>query len=261
MTHKTRLAAIACFCFLQMHALAETWDVTVGNNFFSPNDLTIQVGDTVRWTNNSGFHDVTADDGSWASQTASSFTYSQTFNSVEEVLYYCSVHSEPGRNIQTSMNGRINVVGPQQSGFQINAGISDGWDDPLTTAQGFFIIVWEDIQYIFLSWFTYDTERPPLDVTAVVGEPGHRWLTAQGPYEGDTATLTINLSSGGVFDTPEPPVPSPDEVGTMTIVWSDCENGLLTYDMPGLGLSGDIELTRIHLGNVPACEAAQPPPQ
>jgi plastocyanin len=263
MISKIRQIAFACFCCLPLNAIAETWDVTVGNNFFSPNDLTIQVGDTVRWTNNSGFHDVTADNGSWASQTASSFTYSRTFNSVEEVLYHCSVHSEPGRNIQTSMNGRINVVAPQQSGFQINAGISDAWDDPLTKYQGFFIIVWEDIQYIFLSWFTYDTERPPQDVTAVVGEPGHRWLTAQGPYEGDTATLDIYLSSGGLFNTPEPepPVTSVDPVGTMTIVWSDCENGLLSYDMPDPGLSGDIELTRIHRGNVPACEAAQPPPQ
>jgi plastocyanin len=263
MFSRITFAAIACFCFLPLNALAETWDVTVGNNFFSPNDLTIEVGDTVRWTNSSGFHDVTADDGSWASETSASFTYSRTFDSVEEVLYHCSVHSQPGRDIQTNMNGRINVVAPQQSGFQINAGISDAWDDPLTKAQGFFIIVWEDIQYMFLSWFTYDIERPPQDVTAVVGEPGHRWLTAQGPYEGDTATLTIYMSSGGLFDTPEPPVASTDPVGTMIIVWSDCESGLLSYDMPDLDLSGDMELTRTYAGpgNVPACEAAQPPPQ
>lgn len=94
-----------------LHANAATHDVTVGNNFFSPNDLTIEVGDTVRWTNNAGrTHDVTADDGSFAGPTASSFTYSRTFMSIEEILYHCSVHSSPGRDRDTNQNGRIVVV-------------------------------------------------------------------------------------------------------------------------------------------------------
>jgi len=98
------------FLFVSSMTLAETHDVAVLNNSFSPNNLTIEVGDTVRWTNNSGFHDVTADDGSFASQTSGNFTYSRTFSSVEEILYYCSVHSSPGLNINTNMNGRINVI-------------------------------------------------------------------------------------------------------------------------------------------------------
>ncbi len=73
--------------------------------------------------------------------------------------------------------------------FGINAAISDAWFFPDTAGQGFFIIVWEDSKLVFLAWFTYDTERPPEDVTAFLGEPGHRWLTALGPYEGDTALL------------------------------------------------------------------------
>lgn len=89
---------------------AATHDVSVRNNSFSPNNITIEVGDTVRWTNNSGVHDVTADDNSFASQTASSFTFSRTFNSVAEVLYYCSVHSSPGLDRNLNMNGRVNVV-------------------------------------------------------------------------------------------------------------------------------------------------------
>jgi len=79
---------------------------------FSPNDLTIEVGDTVRWVNASGGnrHDVTADDFSFRSVTASSFEFSKTFNTVEEVFYHCTVHSAPGRNIATNQNGRINVI-------------------------------------------------------------------------------------------------------------------------------------------------------
>jgi plastocyanin len=241
-------------------ALAAVHDVTVGNNFFSPNDLTIEVGDSVRWTNNSGFHDVTADDFSWNSETSSSFVYERTFNSVEEVLYHCTVHSSPGMNINSFMNGRLNVIASDGPPFMINTALSDAWFDPMTNGQGFFIIVWEDIQTVFLSWFTYDTERPPQDVTAHLGEPGHRWLTAQGGYSGDTATLDVFETAGGVFDSP---MPQPDpalQVGTITIIWTGCNSGVLSYELPSLGLSGDIPIERIVLDNVPACEAAQATP-
>lgn len=81
--------------------------------------------------------------------------------------------------------------------FQINAGIADAWYNPATAGQGFFITVLPDIQQMFLAWFTYDRGRPSEDVTALPGEPGHRWLTAQGPYDGDTANLTIFVAEGG----------------------------------------------------------------
>lgn len=339
------LSAICCFVFLPLNVIAATHDVTVGNNFFSPNDLTIEVGDTVRWTNNSGrTHDVTADDFSWASQTSSSFVFERTFNTVEEVLYHCTVHSSPGRDIDERQNGRITVTGiaenqppsaafssnctdldcnftdqstdsdgtissrswafgdgatsslqnpahsyasagtytvnltvtdndggsdstsgmvtvdePSQTFVLINGGMTDAWLDPATAGQGFFIIVWEDIEFIFLSWFTFDTERPPEDVTAMFGEPGHRWVTAQGPYDGDTAMLDVFLSSGGVFDSEEPVIPPPDPIGTITIRWTSCEKGILTYDLPSLGLMGQIPIERIVPSNVLQCEAGQNP--
>jgi plastocyanin len=105
-----RLFSIILLMISPMLAQAATHDVMVRNNFFSPNNITIEVGDTVRWTNSSGFHDVTADDNSFASETSGGFTFSRTFSSIAEVLYYCTVHSSPGRNINTNMNGRINVV-------------------------------------------------------------------------------------------------------------------------------------------------------
>jgi PKD repeat protein len=340
------LSAICCFVFLPLNVIAATHDVTVGNNFFSPNDLTIEVGDTVRWTNNSGrTHDVTADDFSWASQTSSSFVFERTFNTVEEVLYHCTVHSSPGRDIDDRQNGRITVTGitenqppnaafssnctdldcnftdqstdsdgtissrswafgdgatsslqnpahsyasagtytvnltvtdndggsdstsgmvtvdePSQTFVLINGGMTDAWLDPATAGQGFFIIVWEDIEFIFLSWFTFDTERPPEDVTAIFGEPGHRWVTAQGPYDGDTAMLDVILSTGGVFDSEEPVIETdPDPIGTITIQWTSCEKGILTYDLPSLGLMGQIPIERIVPSNVPQCESGQNP--
>jgi PKD repeat protein len=324
-------------------ATAATHDVSVVDNRFSPNDITITVGDTVRWTNASGGarHDVTADDSSFASITASSFTFSRTFNSVEEILYYCTVHSSPGQDRNSRMNGRVVVVeadpvpptanftssctdlacsftdqssdsdgtiaswswdfgdgatsSMQNPGhtfaaadtftveltvtdndgqsdstsknvtvtavvedpFLINTAISDAWFFPGTNGQGFFIIVWEGSKFIFLSWFTFDTERPPEDVMAMLGGPGQRWLTAQGPYDGDTANLTLIVSSGGTFDSAEPEVTNVED-GTITIKWTGCNSGILTYNITSLGLMGEIPIERIVLDNVPACEAAQP---
>ena len=123
---------------------------------------------------------------------------------------------------------------------------------------GFLIIVWEDQKLVFLAWFTYDTERPPQDVTALLGEPGHRWLTALGPYDGDSALLDVFLSSGMIFDSGEPEVTTEQlEGATIWITWSSCEEGVLTYDIPSLGLSGDIPIQRIVDDKVAACEAAQ----
>ena len=111
---------------------------------------------------------------------------------------------------------------------------------------------------IFLAWFTYDTERPPQDVTALLGEAGHRWLTALGPYEGDTALLDVFLSSSMIFDSAAPPVTTEQlEGATIEIVWTDCKTGLVKYDIPTLGLMGEIPIQRIVEDKVAACEAAQ----
>jgi len=148
------------------------------------------------------------------------------------------------------------VVREFETEFQINAGITDAWYNPATVGQGFLITVFPEIKQVFLAWFTYDVERPPDDVTAILGEPGHRWLTAQGPYEGDSATLTIYVTEGGVFDSAEPPATTdPAGNGTITLLFPDCENGLLEYNIISPDLSGKIPIERIALDNVALCES------
>ncbi len=142
----------------------------------------------------------------------------------------------------------------QGQSFELNAGLNDAWFNPATDGQGFFITVYEDISFMFVAWFTYDTERPPEDVTAMLGEPGHRWITGQGLFEGDTATLDVVISEGGIFDSGQPLV-SNETDGTMIVEFSDCENGLVTYNIESLDLQGVVPIQRIALDNVPACEA------
>ena len=61
-----------------------------------------------------------------------------------------------------------------------------------------------------------------------------------------------------VFDSSEPPVDLVQlEDATIEIVWADCEQGLVKYDIPSLGLMGEIPIERIVEDKVAACEAAQ----
>jgi len=78
-------------------ARADT-SVSVVDNSFSPQTITIAPGDTVTWTNNGSMnHTVTADDGSFSSGSLSpgqSFTH--TFATVGNFPYYCQFHGAPG---------------------------------------------------------------------------------------------------------------------------------------------------------------------
>jgi len=190
------------------------------------------------------------DGAQWEMNLLADTNYSiVTFGRGEDGNLY--VASEPG-GVYLISDGP-----PTNTGFVINEFLSDAWFDPATDGQGFLIIVWPQTGQVFLSWFTYDVERPPPDVAAVLGEPGHRWLTAQGPFAGDTASLTLYRTAGGVFDAA---VPAPDpsvQDGAVTITWSGCNAALLTYEVTSLGRAGQIPLQRIVTDNVPACEALQ----
>ena len=139
--------------------------------------------------------------------------------------------------------------------FAINPGLNDSWYNPLTDGQGFLVTVFPDIEQMFVAWFTYDLERPPEGTPSGIGEPGHRWLIAQGPYSGNTANLTIFLAEGGVFDSPTPPA-TIDQAGdgTLTIDFADCTQALVTYDITSVQQSGEIPIQRIVNDNVALCE-------
>ena len=106
---------------------------------------------------------------------------------------------------------------------------------------------------MFLSWFTFDTERPAGDVTANLGDPGHRWITAQGPYDGDRAVLDISVTTGGVFNSGLP-VPSNNPDGTITVEFENCNSGTITFNIPSIGRQSAVPIERITLDGVPYCE-------
>jgi len=140
--------------------------------------------------------------------------------------------------------------------FSINAGLNDAWFNPLTDGQGFFVTVFPNIKQMALAWFTYDTESPGEDDSAMLGAPGHRWLTAQGPYAEDTANLTIFMTKGGLFDAAEPtPSTDPAGYGNLTLEFADCTDGLINYEITSLGISGEIPIQRVAPDNITLCES------
>jgi len=166
------------------------------------------------------------------------------------------IGGSPGSQGQnTEVGFRVAASSLEGFAFQINAGLNDVWFNPATNGQGFLIAVFPDIKQFFVAWFTFDTERPGAGVSAILGDPGHRWVTALGPYSGDTANLTISLTEGGVFDAADPPaVIDPEPYGTMTFEFAGCNEGLVTYSVPSLNLTGEIPIQRVVLDNVALCE-------
>ncbi len=84
-------------------------DIAVANFSFTPSDLTITVGDTVRWTNNGGTHSVQADDNSFSNGQPSSaaWVFIHVFDTEGDFRYYCRQHGGPNGD---GMSGIIHVM-------------------------------------------------------------------------------------------------------------------------------------------------------
>jgi plastocyanin len=81
-------------------ALAVDQTVTArGSNVFIPATVTVQQGEKVTWSNVSGVHNVSFDDGSFTQPpipSSSGWTVSRTFDTAGEFRYFCEVHGAPG---------------------------------------------------------------------------------------------------------------------------------------------------------------------
>ncbi len=162
----------------------------------------------------------------------------------------------PGSGGLAKPNGlRLRSTG----GFRINEGLNDAWFNRATSGQGVFVTVYPQAGKVFIAMFTYDAERPAPETTAILGEPGHRWFTAIGDLNGDRVSLSITLTSGGVFDQSSPPVDNEVGYGSAELVFSGCDAAELTYEFPGANLAGVMSLERVIKDNVALCEALLEP--
>lgn len=146
---------------------------------------------------------------------------------------------------------------PKSEGILMNAGLNDAWYNPVTNGQGFFITVYPDLGAVSLAWFTYDTELPPEGATASLGDPGHRWMVASGPYTGNQAVMNITMTSGGLFDTATDVqfTDPPGADGTLTLTFDTCNSGTIDYDIPSIDMVGSVPIQRVANDNIVICEA------
>jgi hypothetical protein len=143
--------------------------------------------------------------------------------------------------------------------FLINAGLNDAWVHDDAPFQGFFFSIFPKLKFFFLSWFTFDSVPPDEGVIAVFGARDHRWVTAGGFYEGDTVTLNVELTSGGIFNSSDPLADQEAGYGTITVIFISCSEARLIYDFPSIGPSGEMILNRVLPDNVEFCELLSGP--
>ena len=139
---------------------------------------------------------------------------------------------------------------------RINPGLNDAWYNPETDGQGFFITVFPDLGVVSLAWFTYDTELPPDNAQANLGDAGHRWLTGLGPIVGNQVLMNIEMTSGGLFDTPTnlQRTDPPGSDGTIILTFNSCNSGTVEYYIPSINRQGVVHIQRVASDNIALCE-------
>jgi hypothetical protein len=194
---------------------------------------------------------------SFATELASGSTYSVRV-ATQPTAQTCNVTNGNGTISNADVtNIAVNCVDGILPPFKMNAGLNDAWYNPATNGQGFFITVFPDLGAVTLAWFTYDTELPPLDATANLGDPGHRWLTALGAIDGNQALMDIEMTSGGLFDTYSEITRTdpPGSDGTLLLTFDNCNSGTVEYDIPSINQQGIVPIQRVANDNIAICEA------
>ncbi|MAR39729.1 MAG: hypothetical protein CMD22_03440, partial [Flavobacteriales bacterium] len=128
---KKILMSLIVILFTSLYTYSNTYFVNSGNFYYSPSNLTVNVGDTVVWLNDGGYHNVNFDNSSItgasynnpevfvSSPTISSILYTHIFTIPGNYTYDCSV----GSHAVNGMIGYLTVIGSTTSDCN---GIIDG---------------------------------------------------------------------------------------------------------------------------------------
>ncbi len=161
------------------------------------------------------------------------------------------------------------------NGMVINAGINDAWVSDGAALQGMFITAYPGLGIVFLSWFTFDsvlfegeTVLPQATAAneavkssaaqaAVFGAQDQRWVTAVGVIDGNRAELKAELTMGGLFNNSDPLPTQDTQYGSIILEFQDCKAGEVSFDFPGVSLSGQFDIHRVLEDGVALCETLQ----
>lgn len=143
---KRSLIILHLFIFAAFSVQSETIQVTAQNFSYTPANITINVGDTVIWTNNEGTHDVNGEINtitglpfnnpesfdSETTNTPGSIIYTHVFTAAGEYNYDCSV----GSHAINGMVGTINVIPATVFDIIVESSAHDTLEIAITTAAG-----------------------------------------------------------------------------------------------------------------------------
>jgi uncharacterized surface protein with fasciclin (FAS1) repeats len=130
---KSKLVLLFLFCSMASSMMATTHTVNSGNYFYSPQSLTVSVGDTVNWINSGGFHNVNFIDNTItgvsfnnpvsfiSTPTSSTAIYTHVFAVAGTYSYDCSV----GNHAVSGMVGSITVNPASNSIYDIVSNSND----------------------------------------------------------------------------------------------------------------------------------------
>ena len=111
---KKTITQLVLVCLAPIAFGQTNYEIDAQSMSWSPNDLTIQVGDSITWKNaNSGVHNVNGTTTTYPSNpesfsmltTGSNWTFGKRFNVPGVYMYRCDVHS-------SMMIGKVTVVDP-----------------------------------------------------------------------------------------------------------------------------------------------------
>lgn len=241
------LVAGVCLLLGSTLASAANHTVTVGGvgNGFTPSTLRIQAGDTVTFRNQSGFHNVVADDGSFqcsnscasasnpggGSPSSNQWVQTITFNTAGDIGYYCSAHGGAGG---VGMSGTIKVEGGGPP-FSIGSAVSGNWFNPAQSGHGFQLEKVNDTT-VTAFWFTFDANGNQV------------WILGVGQIVDNRIEMQAVKSRGGRF----PPNFDPTQItnppwGTLTFTFTSCNAGSVAWTStdPAFTASGTLALERV----------------
>ena len=251
MRHAIQGIGLSLLLLAAMPAQAADHRVDVGGASvrFDPQDLTVNVGDTVTWVSNSPQpHNVHANDesfrcaagcdgdGQGGSGAPKIGPWSATVRFAHAGIYgyRCDPHANYG------MVGVVRVVegggggGGTPAHVPITSGFTGAWYDPAQSGHGIFIEVRPGNQMLAW-WFTFSPDGTQ-----------QAWFGNVGAIDGDTATVDALQAVGGRWiPNFDPANVTQQPWGRLTFQFTDCNNGEVTFSTPGPWGSGHMDLVRI----------------
>jgi plastocyanin len=224
-------------------AFAADHRVTVSSagHGFDPQELTINVGDTVTFTafTDPLKHNVHANDNSFYSGAPQlgPWTYVVPFRSTGNFAYQCDPHAEMG------MRGVIHVVqggggggDGGSSNVPITSGFTGAWFDPAQGGHGIFLEVLDGNQ-ILAWWFTFTPDGQ------------QAWFGNVGAIDPATNTATVDAlqtQGGRWIPNFDPSTVTQPLWGRLTFSFTDCNHGRVDFDSGVAGYGeGHMDLTRL----------------